>query len=434
MKKKYLAILLAAGMVLSMSGCKNGDDKEETKQTQENGSESNDDKNSDNEGGDEGEASDGQAVIQPAEPTVALDMLDELESYVKLGKYIGIQYGVYSTDVTEDEILDSIRTLCVQGEFLDKKDKKIEKDDVAYIIFTGKIDGKSDDNLSSGGQEIPLEIGSNSFIPGFEDGLIGHKEGDEVVLNLTFPSDYNNSEYANKKAEFTVNVKSVKVVPEFTDEYINKSFGKKAEDLGEDEDSTYAKGWTTLDAAKKEIEKQIKGTKESNAEGYKTQDIVSTLIYDAKFEELPKDYVQEYIDQSMKEYETYASNYSMELEDFIQGYFGTSLDKFKEQVEDYAKEYVKEDIAMWAVAEAANIELTDEEYEKRTDELFEGYKDSYGYKEKSEFVENNGGEETVRYRLRLIIAREWIIEHAKAGEKYTDRAEYYKTLPWYEKK
>lgn len=425
MKKKYLAVLLSTGMILSMTGCdlfkkdKDKDDDKKTEQTSENGSQT------EESGTEEGDLSD---VVKKMEPTVALDMLDSLADCVTLGKYDGIEYKTYETNVTDEEVMEDIKEQAAGGEFFTEVDRAAKKGDHTYITFTGTIDGKSDDNLSSKGESTHLELGSGAFIPGFEDGLVGHKKGETVVLDLTFPDDYMQADYAGKDVQFTVNIDSVKELPEINDAFIKEHFGKTAKD-----DPTYGKEWNTLEDAKKEVKESLISQKESQVENYQIQDIVSALIDGCEFKDLPQDYVDEYVNSSIEEYEQYATAYNMDPKEFIKMYFGVSYEEFEEQCKSYAKECVKEDIAMWAVAKKEGIELTDEEYEKRINELFDTYKTQYGYDEVSQFVETNGGEDTVKFRLTLILAREWLVEHAVENGSYADRDEYIKTLPWYDK-
>lgn len=423
MRKKYLAVLLAAGIALSFTGCKDDADKEENTQTEQNG-----DKDSNKD--DSSDAADATEEKAP-EPTVAITMLDKIADCVELGKYKGVEYQTFAAEVTDKEIEENICKKLSNGQFYKEVKEVAKNGDFLSINFTGTIGGKSDDNLSSGGSDTILELGSGQFIPGFEDGLVGHKAGEEVVLDLTFPKDYQNADYAGKDVQFTVNITKVNRIPELTDDYIKECFGKKADELGEDDDSTYALGWTTLKDAKEAVKKDIEESNKNNAENYKTSDIVSSFLYDAKFKNLPQEYIDEYYKSSITEYESYAAMYSMEMEDFIQGYFGVSYDEFKEEALEYAEECVKEDVAMWVLAEKENITLTDEEFEKRTDALYKSYASSYGYTDVSQFINNNGGEETVKFRLRLIMAREWLVDNAVEKGTYKDREAYCKKLPWY---
>lgn len=388
MKKRCLAILLAAGMVLSMAGCKDKDDVAEEpakgSQTDENGTEDADD---------------------TVPPTVALQYIEKLAGYVTLGEYEGIEYEPYDTTVTDDDVINYLESSVASYGLLNKVDRAVKEGDYVYINFTGAIDGENDDNLSSGYQQT-LKIGSGDYIEGFEEGLIGHKAEETVVLNLTFPDDYDNSDYASKDVVFTVELVAVNEMPELTDEFINTNFG---------DDSDNALGWDSLDAAKADIRQELEDAAKQTAESYDTQSILDSLVNDSTFTDLPQDYLDEYYDNYIDYYQQFADYYSMSLDDYCSIY-GITVEELQSECEEMAQLSVEQDIALWAVAEAEGIELTDDEYENRVNEAFEEYKDIYSYTDASEFVENNGGEDTVKYRLRIIMAREWIVEKAVAVE------------------
>lgn len=391
MKKRCLAILLAAGMVLSMAGCKDKDDVAEEpakgSQTDENGTEDADD------------------TDDTVPPTVALQYIEKLAGYVTLGEYEGIEYEPYDTTVTDDDVINYLESSVASYGLLNKVDRAVKEGDYVYINFTGAIDGENDDNLSSGYQQT-LKIGSGDYIEGFEEGLIGHKAEETVVLNLTFPDDYGNSDYASKDVVFTVELVAVNEMPELTDEFINTNFG---------DDSDNALGWDSLDAAKADIRQELEDAAKQTAESYDTQSILDSLVNDSTFTDLPQDYLDEYYDNYIDYYQQFADYYSMSLDDYCSIY-GITVEELQSECEEMAQLSVEQDIALWAVAEAEGIELTDDEYENRVNEAFEEYKDIYSYTDASEFVENNGGEDTVKYRLRIIMAREWIVEKAVAVE------------------
>lgn len=119
-------------------------------------------------------------------------------------------------DIKDDEVEDQIRYI-LEGNKT-KVDAPAEKGDSVNIDYEGKIDGQAFDGGSAQGYE--LELGSNSFIPGFEDQLIGHKSGEDVTVKVTFPQDYRNKDVAGKDAEFSVKINSVEKTPELTDEWV----------------------------------------------------------------------------------------------------------------------------------------------------------------------------------------------------------------------
>lgn len=414
MKKKYLAVILATCMAFSMTACGKGDNS----QSEENGekqSASADDKSSDDKSSD---GDDAKSTVKPAQPTVALNY--NLSDYVKLGDYSKIEYKAYLTNVSDEEIMDELEADISSNNLCEEVDRKVKEGDYVVISFEGTMNGKTNDNLK--GTSQTLKIGSDSYIPGFEDGLIGHKKGDKVTLDLTFPKDYSATDYAGKPVTFKVTIEAVKQMPKITDKFIKKNFGP---------DSTLASayGWSTLDEAKKSLKSSIESTKKSDAKNYKLQDVMDALLEKCTFKDLPEDFVEEYYNSNIDYYQNYADYYSkmygseMTLEDYAAYAFGISLDELKDMCKKYAQESVKQDIALWAIAEKEGIKLTDKDYEEQVNKLFEQYKDKAGYTKSSQFVEANGGEDTVKLRLRVLAARDWVLENAKQTGTYSDRSE-----------
>ena len=400
MKKRYLALLMAAALAVPFTGC----DKKE--------------------GGAEGSPSatpsattqeqNATPTVKPAEPTVALKL--DLSSYGTLGEYKGIEYKAFVTYATEEEIQKDLEGYISSNNLLVDADREVKEGDYVVISFTGKIDGKADDNLA--GESNTLKIGSGDFIDGFEEGLVGYKKGDEVVLKLKFPEDYHNADYASKDVEFTVKIEKVQEMPELTDELIKKNFGA---------DSTLKYGWEDVASAKAAVKKEIEDAKKTAAENYKRSDIMAALVKNCTFKDLPKELVDEYYQVNIDYYQSYADYLSemygaeMTLAGYAETFMGMSLEELEEDCKEYAEQAVKEDIALWLVAEAEKIEITDEKYAEELDKLFKEYSESYGYTESSQFVEANGGEETVRLRLRFIEARNWLIENAKQNGTFAER-------------
>ena len=406
MKKRYLALVMAAALMVPFTGCNKEEGGTGAVPTPTATGQA---------GGTTGDTTPTTTpTIEPAEPTVALNL--DLSSYATLGEYKGIEYKAYVTDATEDEIRKDLEGYISSNNLLVEADRAVKKGDYVVISFTGKIDGKSDSNLS--GESNTLNIGSGDFIPGFEDGLVGHKKDEEVVLNLKFPDDYHNADYAKKDVEFTVKIEKVQEIPEITDELIKKNFGA---------DSTLAYGWEDVASAKEAVKKEIEDAKKSAADSYKRVDVLAKLVEGCTYKELPQELVDEYYDVNIDYYQSYADYLSemygteMTLAGYAETFMGMSLEELEKQCKEYAEDAVKEDIALWLVADAEGIDITDEKYKEEVDELFETYSESYGYTESSQFVEANGGEETVRLRLRIIEARNWLVENAKQNGTFTER-------------
>ena len=213
--KKFTAIFLALLMVLS--GCGNGKKESETE----------------------------PETLSP------LINIENIEEYVNLGTYLGVEAEKASAELTDKEIEDAINeVLDSYKDYEQIKEGVVAEGDTVGIDYVGKLDGQA---FEGGTGSYDLKIGSNSFIDGFEDGLIGVKIGETVDLNLTFPADYKSADLAGKAVVFTVTVKykqgTEKVRPE-----LNEEFAKKL-------------GYKTVEALKEEILKYIKQQKEAEVEG-----------------------------------------------------------------------------------------------------------------------------------------------------------------------
>lgn len=407
-------------LAFSMSACSLRDYVSEKLNGSEETSESDDSKeeDSDKKDSDKGNNTDETTddTAKKVEPTVALNY--KLSDYVTLGKYKEVEYKAYSTEVTDEEVEKKMNSYIQSLGLLVDVDREIKNGDYAVITFAGTMNGKEDGNLA--GTSMTLGIGTGQFIPGFEEGLIGHKKGEEVSLDLTFPDDYGAKEYAGKPVTFKVSIEKVQKLPAVDDAFMKKNFG-------DDSEVKDQYGWNTVKEANEAITSDIKRTKEELADDYKLQDVVDAIINDCKFETLPEDYVDEYYNSNIDYYQGYADYYSqtygteMTLEQYANTVYGVSLDALKEQCKEYAIESVKQDIALFAIAEEEKIEITEEDYNSKVEELFSSYKDSAGYTESSQFVEANGGEDTVKLRLRILAARDWVIEKSVQNGTYTER-------------
>ena len=148
----------------------------------------------------------------------------KLDDYITVGEYKGLEVDGYKIKVSEAEIQEKVEAALKENQQNKKlgKDKKLKKGDTANIDYTGKVDGKEFDGGAS--QGFDLELGSGQFIEGFEDGLIGHKVGEEVEVKVHFPDDYKGEKVAGKDAVFTVKINSATrpKVPEYNDEFVKK--------------------------------------------------------------------------------------------------------------------------------------------------------------------------------------------------------------------
>lgn len=294
-------------------------------------------------------------------------------SVTKLGNYKGIQVAKTDTTVTDEEVQEQIDGLLASYPESRPVEGKttVEDGDTVNIDFVGKRDGEAFDGGSSDEGGYDLTIGSGSFIPGFEEGLIGAAVGSSLELPLTFPEDYSlNPDMAGVDVVFEVTVNAIveKVDAEWTDEFVK-------------EHTEYS----TIEEFDAGVRESLQQQKEEQAASDKEYNVMQAIVDGSEFE-LGEADLQPLIDSNTQQYETYASYYGVELEEFVTGYMGTTIEEFDAQIKDAAEFQVQCTLAVDAIAKAENITLTDEEYQTG----LEGLASDYGAESAEAFEEQYG--------------------------------------------
>ena len=320
--------------------------------------------------------------------------------YVELGEYKGLTVEVNPTTVSDDEVLKQIRANAGSDILEEVTEGTVEDGDVANIDYEGKLDGEAFEGGTA--KDTDLEIGSGTFVPGFESGLIGAKIGDTVDVPLTFPENYA-EELAGKDVVFTVTVNFVKRMPELTDDLANQIT-----------DGEYTDAASYKESVRKDLEDAKIASRPS--------EINSSLLTQIAAASTIKEYPQELVDYAANNMKNYykqqAESSSMEFADFLSTYFGMDEDTFNEQVELVVKQNLRAELYLKAIAEAEDIELTDEEYEAKCEE----YAENYGYdsveKFKSAYTENE-----IRLSALEDKVLEFLSDNATVVEKSEDETE-----------
>ena len=254
---------------------------------------------------------------------------------VKLGEYKGITVAKDKVDVTDEDVAKELANLQKQHAKLvvAPEGTEIAKDDFAVIDFKGTVDGVAFEGGE--GKSYPLQIGSGSFIPGFEDQLKGLKAGDQKDVKITFPEDYFEAKLAGKEAVFAVTINDVKrsELPAIDDEFA-KEAGK----------------FDSVDDLKADIRKRLE-SKASNSE------VLKTAVNNAEVD-IPQVMIDDKIDQMIEELAMKLETQRMSLDDYLK-YMNQDMDKLKEHYAEPAKENVKMDLVLEAIAKAENIEVKD---------------------------------------------------------------------------
>lgn len=354
----------------------------------------------DTEAGDE-ESTEAEDSTETEEELEMLERPDyQASEYVELGEYKGLKVTLAPIEVKDEEVLDQIRVNAGSDILEELIEGEVAEGDIANIDYEGKLDGEAFDGGTAKGYD--LEIGSGSFIDGFEDGLVGVSVGETVDLPLTFPENYT-PELAGKDVIFTVTVNSVKRMPELTDEL-----------TAEVTDGAFE----TADAYKESVREDLIAAEESARDGEIRSALMQQVAENSEIKDYPKEMV-EYATTNMKNfYKKLADSNGMEFADFLEAYMGMDEESFDSEVELVVKENLQAELYMKAIAEAEEMELTDEEYEQKCQE----YMEMYGYETKEELIDAYG-EPTLRVSALQDKVLEMLVETAEVTEAESDETE-----------
>ncbi len=331
--------------------------------------------------------------------------------YVTLGDYLGIEYTPTSpAEVTDSDVEASVKSSLSSYATEEKiTDRAVKSGDIANIDYVGKVDGVE----FSGGsyQGYDLEIGSGSFIPGFEDGLIGANIGQTLDVKATFPDPYpNDPDLAGKEAVFTVTVNSIteKKYPELTDDFVKEYFG-------------YDNAQEYRDALKKNLTE----TAQENSSTTDKNAILKIAVDNATVNSYPQDKLDDIYNKYQELYEQQATSYGYDsLEAYLKAY-GVSVDEFEKQIKEYAQSMLKSDLVFEAIAKKEGLEVTDEMLEnaKKTYLSKLGYDNEADFEKKyntlfDDYYAKNYAlytGYTLEYEVLISNAQQFVIDNAKAA-------------------
>lgn len=279
-----------------------------------------------------------------------------LKPEVKLGKYKGLSVKKDKVKVTKEEVDHEIKHMREDYKEIVIKDGKIENGDIAVIDFEGFKDGVAFDGGK--GENYSLTIGSNTFIPGFEDQLIGHVTGDEVDVNVTFPSDYHVEELKDAPVVFKVKIHEVKqtVLPELDKDFF--------EDLG-------MEGIDSKESLEKQVKENIKTRKESIAEDKYIDELLKEIADNTEVD-IPDTMINDETTHMVEHFKEHIMMQGITIEQFYQ-LTNSSEDKLKEEYHDEALKRVKNRLIIEKIIEEEKIEVSDEEVDNKLEELAKKY-------------------------------------------------------------
>ncbi|MBR2828822.1 MAG: trigger factor [Bacilli bacterium] len=330
-----------------------------------------------------------EKLIPVVQPSVDIKNIDEngieyifkiiTKPEVNVKKYKGLNVKPEKIEVTDEEIDHELHHLLERYTELVTKEGKVEKGNIAIIDFEGFKDGVAFDGGK--GENYSLEIGSNTFIPGFEDQVIGMKVNEEKDLKLKFPEDYGAKDLAGKDVIFKVKVNEIK---EKQERKLDEDF---FEDLG-------MEGIDSEEKLRNEIKASIKAQKEVDAENKYIDKLLEEIGKNVEVE-IPEEMVEEEVNRLMKRFEEQMKMQGISLDVYYQFTSSTEAD-LKNQLEKEAYNNTLYRLMLEEITEQEKIEVTEEEADKEAVSLAEKYQ-----MDKEEFLKQFGGLEMIQYDLQM---------------------------------
>ena len=309
---------------------------------------------------------------------------------VKLGKYKGIELKKVEYNVSDADIDHELGHMQEKNaRLVSIEDRPVEKGDITVIDFEGFVDGVAFEGGKA--QNHELTIGSNTFIPGFEDQIIGMKIDEEKDINVKFPEDYFSENLKGKDAVFKVKLHEIKKkeLPKLDDEF--------AKDVSE---------FDTLKELKESIKQKIEEENKTKAK-YEMQDAAVKAVCDAVEIDIPSGMIETEVDNMVREIEQRLSYQGMKLENYLQ-MIGKTNEEFRKEYEEQAKTSVKNRLVIEAIIKAEKIEPDEVTVEEKIKEMAE----LYGQKEE-QLKQNEGFVQYIKESLKSEKAVEFIVENAK---------------------
>ena len=279
-----------------------------------------------------------------------------LKPEVTLGEYKGLEVDKISTRVTQKEIEEKLKEEAEKNaRTVTVEDRAVENDDEVIMDFEGFVDGEAFEGGK--GENYPLTIGSGSFIPGFEEQLIGVETEKEVEVKVTFPEDYHAEELKGKEAVFKCTVHEIKAkeLPEIDDEF--------AAEVSE---------FDTLDEYKAELKAKIKEQKESEGKRKQEDQAVEKAVENASYE-IPEAMITTHISQMEEDFARRMQSQGLTMEQYYQ-FTGMTEEKMEEEMRPQAVKRIETRLVLEAIAKAENIEISDEKLDEEIKKMAETYK------------------------------------------------------------
>lgn len=321
---------------------------------------------------------------------------------VKLGAYTGVEVTKIDTSATEEEInkeIDSERER--NARTVSVEDRPVQDKDTVVIDYKGTIDGKEFEGGSA--ENYSLVIGSKSFIPGFEDQLIGKESGAETEVNVTFPDDYQAEDLAGKAAVFAVKIHEIKtkVVPEFDLDFV--------QDVSE---------FDTIDEYKEDVRKKLETRKQNSAKAQQQDEAIEKIVENSEMD-IPDAMIDSQCEDTIDNFSRQLRQQGISMDQYMQ-YTGTTMDSLKEQVRPDAVSGIEKSLVLDQIVKEEKFEVTDEELEAEIEKMAKMYQMEVDDVKK---YLSDSDKESIKDDLLQQKAVEYVFDHVKFVEKAEEPAE-----------
>lgn len=367
-KKAYLAIL-ALCVVLGASAC-GTETGETTEQTQNTETEKNDKE-------------------KPSSYGTRLVSVKDVDKYITIGEYKGIQLDKTVAEITEEEVDAQISNdLKNKAEEVTDKNGTVENGDLVTINFVGTKDGETFDGGTANNYD--LIIGEGMMIDGFEDGIIGMKKGETKEVPLTFPEDYYEPSMAGADVVFKITLQNFRRTPELSEEWVAANTDYK-----------------TLEEYREGTRKTLAEAAEQSAQNNLQNTAWGTVIGNCEVKEYPQDDIDNAVAEYKKLNEEYAAQGDMDLEKFVESQ-GLTMETFEEQCQQYAEAKVKQNLVVQGIMDKEGLTLEDEESLKIQNQLIE----QFGVKDLADLVDQYG-QVAVDESIGILRVTDFIVDQAE---------------------
>ncbi len=319
--------------------------------------------------------------------TVVMQTKPEAE----LGKYKGIEIPKIEYNVSDEDINHELEHMQEHNSrLISIDDRAVEKGDTVNIDFEGFVEGKAFEGGKA--EKYDIEIGSNTFIPGFEDGVIGMKIDEEKDIDVKFPKEYFSKELAGKDAMFKVKLHEIKKkeLPKLDDEF--------AKDVSE---------FDTLEELKADIKKKLE-KQNADRTKYETEEAVIKALCENTKIDIPSGMIETEVDNMLKDFENRLSYQGLKMEQYLK-MLGKTKEEIRKEYEPQAIEGIKSKLAIEAVVKAEKIEATEKEVEDKIKEMAK----NYGKENDEAFLKNENVRNYLKEGIESEKAMEFLIKNAK---------------------